>query len=108
MRVTVRIQERVTADIAEWVTTPPGTPADRQLLLRHYLKDIITRLTDYDGIPPEAVRVTGIRPPLYWWQYSDDLWVQYAVRDRGWWLIGRERRVTIVRLATQPHGPGEP
>lgn len=108
MRVTVQIQEQVAADMAEWVMTPPGSPDDRQLLLRHYLTDIMSRLTEYEGVPPEAVQVTGVRPPLYWWQYSNDLWVQYAVRDQGRWLIGRERRITIVRLATQPPGPGEP
>jgi len=102
VKIEVRFQERILDDMHRWAAQLPGEPSDRELFLSLYIEDIIEHLTEFVGIPKHAVRVEGWHPPLYWWQYSDDLWIEYTVRTRGGWFFNRTVKITVLRLQTQP------
>jgi hypothetical protein len=87
------------------------------------LNAIRERLIQHNGMPPEAFAEVKASHMTYWFQFCDELLVQYILRDvpplpRGWWDIGRRltrwrrgvvRTVIIIELIRMPAAPdGEP
>jgi hypothetical protein len=116
MQTTVKLHVDCKADMHEWVRRPPGSVADRRALLGNYLGEIVAALKESRGRDAAlgklgAVRMSGIRPPLYTWEFAD-LLVRFVVQvgyRRRWlgrylpsWLTTfippTECRITALRL----------
>jgi hypothetical protein len=73
---------------------------------RRWLRALVEWLRAHDGVPPDAVPDTRVRPTIYWLLFGE-VGVEYTLREappapRGWWDVvryivrwrrGRTRRV---------------
>ena len=102
MRVTVTWHRQTNVHIARWIRSLPGNDPDREGLAWIVLRTIDQYLIACGGIPPESHLISGTMPPTYWWEVSNEVWVQFAVEDEPWSLRSllreRLREITILRL----------
>jgi hypothetical protein len=104
MGTTVVLHPITADDMARWALLTPGRPSERRKLIQVYLRDIIGTLARTRGVVPNAIP-SDKAPGVFWWQYTADLWVLYAVRERRRWVIWNQRRVLILRLVSRSPGP---
>jgi hypothetical protein len=50
-----------------------------------YVAEMIRLLREYDGIPPNAIKEKNISPARYWWEFTNDLWINFCVQEGGFW-----------------------
>ena len=102
MKIIVHWHESTHDDLEQWVRDQPGRDPARRLLTQNSLDELARLLQVTEGAPPDAIRIEGIAPRVYWWMYYDDLWLQYVVRDdkKAWWNPFQKpaRRITVLRI----------
>jgi hypothetical protein len=102
VRVIVRWQEQTRPELEAWVQSLPGHDPERRALAQLVIEELQNRIRDAKGMPPGAMQVSGLHPPVYWWRAARGIWLRFAVRDahkRFFGLLGREaRKVTILEL----------
>ena len=105
MRVTVRHLWACEPELDRWVESLPGSEPDRRDLARTHLEQVHQWMRDNNGVPPGAIRVPGISPMSYWWEFFPGWWMRFVVRDRRrlWWTVARE--VVVLAIQDDPPSP---
>lgn len=104
MEVTVKFHESARPGLDAWFRSLPGRPAGRALLVAVSLEAVNTLLRETEGQPSGAIRIEGIRPPTFWWEFMAGWWFRYCVREQGGWLRGRRKAITILAVTPRPDG----
>src|SRR5205823_3348765 len=94
MHLALRFHLDTKPALLRWRTRLGPTEEDRRRWYSLLLRVMRDRLEQYEGVTPEAVGDQRITPTVYWWQFTDELMIQYIVTEeapkgRGWWDIGR-------------------
>jgi hypothetical protein len=84
------------------VESLPGSDPDRRALARMHLELVHQWMEDNGGVPPGAIRLPGLSPPVYWWAFFPGWWMRLAVRDRRRWLRAPVREVLILGVQDEP------
>ncbi len=106
MRVIIRFLRQPAEDLNRWVEAQPGHEPERRYLARLAIDALKSRLEESAGPPPEAIPEPGFDPPVWWWRYYPDLWIQFCVEDTPKGLTrllrSRTRVISIVRSQADP------
>jgi hypothetical protein len=105
MRVSIRTVRSSEPELDRWVDSLPGTEPERRAFARLHLEIVYRWIVEHDGHPPGAIRVTGIAPPVYWWQFFPGWWMRIAIRDHRRWFRTVRRDIVVVIIQDEP--PGE-
>jgi hypothetical protein len=116
VRIVLKFHDSVRPALSEWYRTLGPTDHDRREWLGVFLEAFAARLTEFDGIPPEAVRTDGRSGSVYTVECGGAVFFEYQLRDdppqRGWrrvleWIIRRHRvRTALVIGLTGRRPPG--
>ena len=110
MKTTVQFLRQPAEEIEAWINAQPGRDPERRALAKVAIAALIQRLQLCAGPPPEAIFEPGFQPPVWWWRYYPDLWIQFCVEDlpKGLARLFRERSrlITIVRAQKYSPDPG--
>jgi hypothetical protein len=113
MRTTVDFHRDIQTGLAGWVLLHPEHAADRLAMWRGvYRPEVEARLVASAGdesrlLALGAFRVAGLRPPVYDWHYSADLWLRFVVRTRRS-LLRTSVRVTVLLVSHERPSPAGP
>jgi hypothetical protein len=107
VRVVVRFLRQPAEDLERWIAAQPGREPERRHLARVAIDALKSRLEEFEGAPPEAVPEPGFSPPVWWWRYYSDLWIQFCVEDvpKGLRRLFRPRTRVISIVRSQQFPP---
>ena len=116
MRVEVKFNTTVRPALLRWKATLGSNARQRSERYAVYLEARMDAFRQSGGRPPAAIADDSKSPVVWIWKYTNDLYVQFVVRDspslpRGWWDVIRHvrrviqpstREVTVVALTQSP------
>jgi hypothetical protein len=103
MNVVVQFHERVEEELEHWLAGHEEDDAERRALVRHYVDELVRRLGENEGVPPEAVRLGTSEPPSYRWRYTGEVFIEFQVRqESGGFFRSKRVRVIVTRIRLVP------
>ena len=118
MRVVVKFHHRTRAGLDLWRETLGRTEWECRQWYRTLIAAMKAGFRKHNGFPPAAAVRQTARGPIYHWQYTPTLLIEFVVterpsRPRGWWDVGRvigrllrpAVRTVLVTRVVRPSGP---
>lgn len=96
MKVIVTYTEEANLQFAHRVLLLPGDEETSQEFAIGYLAETKNRLIEYEGHPPESVRIGPPDPVHYRIPFINRIWIEYRIEDERSWLWRKTRTITIV------------
>jgi hypothetical protein len=96
MKVIVTYTEEANLQFAHRMLALPGDEETSQEFAIAYLRETKDRLIEFEGRPPESVRVGLPDPAHYRVPFINRIWIEYKIEDKRRWLWRKTRTITIV------------
>jgi hypothetical protein len=108
MRISVRHLQSTRPELDRWAASLPGREPERRAFAKVHLDLIREWLVAHEGRPPGSIRVSGIGPPTYWWQFFPGWWMRIVMIDQRRWFRTVARDLIVVAVQEgRPSGSSE-
>jgi hypothetical protein len=103
MRVVVQVHRTARARFRVWLEAHAAGDEEREALIGLYMDELRRVLIERGGEIGEAICYREEEPRVYWWHYTGDLWVQFAVKtERPFRIRAETRRVILTDFRAEP------
>ena len=103
MRVVVVPHEVVRPLLRQWRDSLSDDADERAALFELFWAELVRRVTQHAGPPPEAFREPNIAATAFWCELAGGTWVRLTVGEDAWGLLqGTVRKFVVTDLAPRP------